>query len=215
MSGESLLAKYQLCAHLVDMPSRTLSISSICGVDRLVEQAQNEDELPFWADLWPAAVGLAAYLWHCDLQSASVLELGAGPGLPGIAAAACGAQVMQTDFMPAALELAQHNAAANQVDGIAWALADWRCFPIKKRFAWVIGSDIAYEPLVHEHLFNVVCRYTAPDGRFVLADPGRAPALRLIDRFVSAGWRWDVDQSTVPWENRQVKIDIHLLQPPQ
>jgi predicted nicotinamide N-methyase len=196
------LGKYALCIHDVDMPGRQLHISSISGVDRLVEQAENEDQLPFWADLWPSAVGLASYLWSKDLQDASVLELGAGPGLPGLAAALRGARVLQTDFIPDALELARHNAACNKVTGMEWALADWRDFSIDGRFTWVIGSDIAYEPSVHEHLFQVVSRSIAVNGCFVLADPGRAPALKLVDLFVTAGWRWEIGEITVPWEGR-------------
>jgi predicted nicotinamide N-methyase len=215
MSKMSILSgKYHLCEHQVDMLGKNLVISSVVGVDKLVDEAVTEDDLPFWADLWPSAIGLAQYLWAETLEGVQVLELGAGPGLPGIAAAIRGATVLQTDLRPEALELARHNAEQNNVAAICWEQADWRDFQINRVFPLIVGSDIAYEPVVHPCLVDVVCRCTAPQGRFVMADPGRAPALSLVDRFISLGWGWQVEEVQVPWETRNVVIHLHILTNP-
>ena len=73
---------------------------------------------PFWAIAWPAALVLARHiLKHRHLVAGkTVLDLGCGSGLAGIAAARSGAhRVIANDIDPVALEIAQRNAAANAV----------------------------------------------------------------------------------------------------
>jgi hypothetical protein len=48
------------------------------------------------------------------LRKRRVVELGAGPGLPGIVAALCGARVVLTDMQPTLNEICAPNAEANQ-----------------------------------------------------------------------------------------------------
>ncbi len=66
-----------------------------------------EDErLPYWAELWPSAIGLAHYLDRdVSLRGKHVLELGCGLGLLGVIAARDGARVLCTDYEPDALAL--------------------------------------------------------------------------------------------------------------
>jgi predicted nicotinamide N-methyase len=73
---------------------------------------------PYWASVWPAAVVLARYiLSHPDLVlGRTVLDLGCGGGVAGIAAARAGAsRVIANDIDPIALEIAIKNFAANGV----------------------------------------------------------------------------------------------------
>ena len=66
--------------------------------------------------VWPAAVMLGRWLWcHRQLVSGQrVLELGAGVGTAGLAAAACGASlVVLTDINEAALQCARSNCTRN------------------------------------------------------------------------------------------------------
>ena len=65
--------------------------------------------------LWPAALLLSAWLMEtrAELAGLRVLELGAGPGLPGlsVAAAAEPSRVFLTDFNPPTLSNLQHNVS--------------------------------------------------------------------------------------------------------
>ena len=55
------------------------------------EQRFEEDEfLPYWAELWPSGVALAGYVATLDLAGRRVLELGCGLALPSFAAALAG-----------------------------------------------------------------------------------------------------------------------------
>lgn len=69
--------------------------------------------------VWPASLLLADWVVHtqkhegnsCPLKT--VLELGAGVGLPSLVAASCGADVLLTDINLPALELAERSLQAN------------------------------------------------------------------------------------------------------
>src|SRR3954452_21016815 len=80
----------------------------------LDEHAFEDDEfLPYWAELWPSGVALARAIAARALRGARVLELGCGLGLPSLAAALGGGRVLATDWSPAALDLLADNAARN------------------------------------------------------------------------------------------------------
>jgi predicted nicotinamide N-methyase len=75
-------------------------------------------EVPFWALVWPAAQLLARVLqtepaW---VRGKTVLDLGCGGGVAGIAALRAGAaRVIAHDLDPVALAVAAQNATANAV----------------------------------------------------------------------------------------------------
>jgi predicted nicotinamide N-methyase len=106
------------------------------------EEAFADDEfLPYWAELWPAATALAAAL--PDVEGLSVIELGAGLGLPSLVAAACGARVTATDWSQDAVELLRENAARNglELEVERW---DWRDARAD-RFDLALAADVLYE----------------------------------------------------------------------
>nr|KAI8765758.1 methyltransferase-like protein 23 isoform X1 [Biomphalaria glabrata] len=79
--------------------------------------------------IWPCAPILAQYVWqNKDLvRTQSILEIGAGTGLPGIVAAKCGANVILSDSntKPLSLDLCRKSAELNglknvTVCGITW-----------------------------------------------------------------------------------------------
>src|SRR3954471_9299348 len=67
--------------------------------------------LPYWGSLWPSAIALSHEIAGRPgaFRGRSVLELGAGVGLPGIVAATLGARVMQTDRDELSLHLCKRN----------------------------------------------------------------------------------------------------------
>ncbi|HSD79611.1 MAG TPA: 50S ribosomal protein L11 methyltransferase, partial [Solirubrobacteraceae bacterium] len=96
------------------------------GEALLDEHAFEEDEfLPYWAEMWPSSIALARALAPRSLGGRRVLELGCGLGLPSVVAALAGADVLATDWAPDALAFAARNARANGVAirtaRVAWA----------------------------------------------------------------------------------------------
>lgn len=165
--------------------------------DRFVSDPDNR--LPYGAALWPAALALAHDLAGraAALRGRAVLELGAGCGLPGIAAAALGARVLQTDRNELALHLCQQNGARNRLAGIGYRRADWVEWPDLGTFDWIIGSDVLYADALHEYLRHIFETNLAPGGRVLLADPYRRTSMALLERMEAEGWtaahaRWSI-----------------------
>ena len=73
-------------------------------------------------DLWRGATALASALEGEDVAGGTVLELGAGCGLPGLLAAKLGAsRVFLTDKDPVVLEALRFSVAANFLENVAVA----------------------------------------------------------------------------------------------
>jgi predicted nicotinamide N-methyase len=111
--------------------------------DELIdEQAFERDEfLPYWAELWPAALALAAAL--PDLSELRVCEVGCGLGVPSLVAAQRGAEVTATDWAPEAIELLRDNASRNGL-ALRAEVRDWR-EPWDERFDVALAADVLYE----------------------------------------------------------------------
>jgi len=106
------------------------------------ETAFEQDEfLPYWAELWPASTALAAAL--PEVAGLRVVELGCGLGVPSLVAAARGAEVTATDWAADAVDLLRENAARNGLE-LRAEVHDWR-EPWPERFDLVLAADVLYE----------------------------------------------------------------------
>lgn len=147
--------------------------------------------VPYGVALWPAAIALAHEIATRpeEFRGRSVLELGAGTGLPGIVAASLGASVTQTDRQELALHVCQLNGERNGAARVEYRLADWTDWRDDTRYDWVIGSDVLYADSLHPHLRRIFETNLAPGGRVLLADPYRADSLLLLESMEAGGWR--------------------------
>ena len=178
----------------IDLAGRRLSLLRPPSADALIdEDAFDDDEfLPYWAELWPSGLALAQAVAALDLRGARVLELGAGLGLPSLAAALGGADVLATDWADDAVELLRRNAERN---GIALRAASVRWDepePLLREAPWslVLGADLLYERRNADQLLELLPRL---GGDVLLADPGRPFAKGFVER---AAERWDVATET-------------------
>lgn len=151
---------------------------------------------PYGAVLWPAAIALAHEVVSRPIAGARILELGAGTGLPGIAAAALGAHVVQTDRQKLALHVCQENAARNGVT-VEHRVADWTAWDDTTHYDLILGSDILYAEPLHPYLKLIFERNLAPGGTVLLADPFRSTSMSLLEAMESEGWQVALDKWTV------------------
>jgi predicted nicotinamide N-methyase len=150
----------------------------------LDEEAFGRDEfLPYWAELWPAALALARAL-PARLDGVRVVELGCGLGIPSLVAAARGARVTATDWAPEAIDLLRENAARNGLDVRAEA-RDWRDPPPAGRFDLALAADVLYE---HRNVDPVLAALARLAPEALLAEPGR-PYWGAFLRAAEGRWR--------------------------
>jgi predicted nicotinamide N-methyase len=155
--------------------------------DLIDEEAFDEDEfLPYWAELWPSGLDLARVVAGLDLARARVLELGAGLGLPSLAAALRGADVLATDWADEAVTLLRENAARNRialrVERVRWDEPE--LFVREAPWDLVLGADVLYEERNARQLLELLPRL---GGDVLLAEPGRPFARAFLER-------WDVEE---------------------
>ncbi len=216
-SEEGLLGlkrSYQLKQVELIINYHKIILAKVSNIDDLLERAVSADEIPFWAELWPASIGLAHFIFdnEQEFRGKDLLELGAGVGLSGIAAKLAGGRVVQSDFSIEALKFTEVNCLQNQVSAGKLLLADWRNFPSEiNGFEWIIGADILYEKTLHQNLINIFKQALKSGGSILLADPGRNYAKNFMVEIASSGWQ--VRQSTYPvvYEERTFPVDIYQL----
>lgn len=175
-----------------------------------------KDQVPYGLALWPAAIALAYEIAARagEFDTTAVLELGAGTGLPGIAAASLGARVVQTDRHDLALDLCRRNGARNGIRTITYRLADWASWDDDARYDWILGSDILYGHTQHPHLRRIFASNLAPRGRILLADPFRRMSIAILEALEGEGWtvrmnRWRLG------EGDPRPIGVFELRPPR
>ena len=173
-----------LIEEVFELAGRRVTLLRPPNADELIdEDAFDDDEfLPYWAELWASGVALAEVVSTLDLRGARVLELGAGLGLPSLAAALGGAKVLATDWAEDAVALLRANAKRNsirlRVKRVRWDEPE----PLLREAPWelVLGADLLYEERNAEQLLGL-CRSSAATSSSLI------PAARLRRRFSSAG----------------------------
>src|SRR5262245_44051511 len=157
----------------------TIELLRVADVDTLLDrlpriQFRPDERLPYWADLWPSALGLARYLWEAvDLQGMEVLELGCGMGLAGIAASRKGGVVTFTDYEADALAFTRYKAYRNGCTQAIIRHLDWHAPMLNQTYAVIMASDVLYERANFHPLVRLLEHALRPDGHFILAEPNR------------------------------------------
>ena len=198
----------------------TLTIDRPVSAEDLIDEDEFDDDerLPYWADLWPSGRVLADEIATRDLTGRRIVELGAGLGLPSLCAAIGGADVTATDWYAPAVAFIRHNADRNGAPLRALEV-DWRDPPaalMQTPFDLVIAADVLYETRNVEPLATLIPRLCANDGEVLIADPRRNDASALLERLSGAGWT--ISRRDVEFTGRRDEsgstIHLHLLTPP-
>jgi predicted nicotinamide N-methyase len=173
-----------LVEEVVPLADRELAVLRPRDSEALIDDhAFEEDEfLPYWAQLWPSGVALARAISGRALKGARVVELGCGLGLPSLAAARAGGRVLATDWSPTAIELlldnADRNGVALEAEVVSWT--DPAALLARAPFELVLAADVLYERRSVPVLSDLLPRL---GGEVLLADPGRPPLEAFLERF--------------------------------
>ncbi|MCF8009958.1 MAG: methyltransferase domain-containing protein [Clostridiales bacterium] len=185
------------------LPDKEIKLKIVSNVEALITDLEDEDKVPCWAEIWPAAEGAARWIWNNLFfeQGESMLELGSGLGLAGIICGLKGAKVTFSDYIPGALELASENAANNGVKDFNVFLGDWRQFNINQTFDWILCSDVTYDPKLNVYLLDILDNYLAENGSILVAHPGRS---------ASFGFMQDIEK-IAQWEKNNIKFPVTVI----
>jgi len=196
-------------------------------LDRLLDAAERDPEqnLPYWAELWPSGIALAGLVVReADLlRGMRILEIGCGLGITAIAALLAGANLLVSDYAPEALALCALNCLDQTGRAPEAIQANWRepdsAIARSGAFPLVLAADVLYEARDIEPLHELTTHVVAPGGALWLAEPGRAPAARFIDALKERGWTGPSERCAGPWPDPEdnckgVVVEIHRLRRP-
>lgn len=143
---------------------------------------------PYWAALWSAATPTAEAVLRASWPpGATVLELGCGVGLVGLAALVRGWHVTFSDYTPEAIRIALENARQNGYPQAQSLVIDWHN-PPRAAYDVILASDVLYNRGSHMPLLLAIEQLMSPRGVCWIGDPGRFVAREFVqaaaDRFL-------------------------------
>ncbi len=187
----------------------TLLVTRPADTDALLERATDDPEqnLPYWSELWPSGIALAAAILQDPefVRGKPVLELGSGVGITAAIALAAGADVLATDYAPESLLLTRITALRHCGLEPQTMRVNWRQpaadllgghlagYPV------VLAADVLYERRDIQPLLDLFDRTVAPDGVLWLAEPGRPPASIFLEEASRQGWSFTSSTWNGPW----------------
>lgn len=173
---------------IFSLTGREVKLLVVKDIEALVTNPDDEDNIPYWADIWPASRIMASYIWEeMEFAGAEVLELGSGLGLPGIVAGLKGAKVTFSDYKEDALEITLYNAGKNGVKDADTYLGDWRDFRLAKKFDWILGSDILYNPRLNPFAEKILLDNLKREGSLLITHARRPSTYEALERLKAAG----------------------------
>jgi predicted nicotinamide N-methyase len=146
--------------------------------------------IPYWAEIWPSSRAIAARLeQEGALSGRTVLDLGCGLGLAGIAAGRLGGRVTFADNHPDALAFARRNAVEAGLRDAEFLHVDWRFPQWARPFDRVLGADVIYDRAEHEPIADLLEILLADGGTAWLGEPNRESAKAFLNDWEARGRR--------------------------
>lgn len=195
----------------VTLGDRILSVvHPRAGEARLGDEAFGDEVvMPYWAEMWPSGLALGRALTGRSLRGARTLELGCGAlALPSIAASLAGGRVLATDWSTDGVAFATRNAQRSNAQ-VETAVCSWtEPELLESRAPWdlVLAADVLYEQRAADLLVDLLTRLVGARGSAWIADPGREPAERFLER---AEERFEIKRT----ESEAERVMIYRLRP--
>ncbi len=166
---------------------------------------------PYWAKVWPAALGLCQFLQSNlhYIQNKTVTELAAGLGLPTVFAAKFAAKVYSSDIEPAAVELIEQSVQYNRLVNVRCKIKSWNDFYGDITPDTLLLSDINYEPEAFEKLHEMVLYYLEHKCTVIISTPQRLMAKSFIEKLLP--YCVQQEEETVSINETETVISVFVL----
>ncbi len=202
----------------------SLLVTRPADIDALLEGATTDPEqnLPYWSELWPSGIALAAAILQAPemVRGQSVLELGSGVGITAAIALGAGADLLATDYSPESLLLTKITALRHCGREPRTMRINWRqpgadlLGALPAGYPVVLAADVLYERRDIQPLLDLFDRIVAPGGLLWLAEPGRPPASIFLETASRQGWSFSTSTWNGPWPDpgdADVVARVHQL----
>ena len=185
-----------------------LKVQDLESVLKGKDPFKNVSEFPFWIKLWESAMVLADVAATLPLGPGTrVLELGAGLGAPGLAAAAKGFSVTLSDYEQIILDFQRLSAAKSGLT-VDIACVDWKNPPDLEPFDAMLGAEVLFREDLMGPLMGVFEKLLKPDGTIYLAhDIRRQTLYKFLDM---AKDQYKIMVKKIPLQDDDEEITVML-----
>ena len=184
----------QLQTFIIDDQSLEIFIPQAEAVE---ETYLHNKEAAYWAQVWPASIGLCRFLKEHPhyITDKTVLELAAGLGLPGLYIAPQAKQITITDRDALAVKCVKQSATYLQTQNVYTAVLDWKNAVQLPLPDTLLLSDVNYEPAVFDELLKVLEHFLYNKVSIIISTPQRLVAKQFINSllpYCSLQWNCNV-----------------------
>jgi predicted nicotinamide N-methyase len=160
---------------------------------------------PYWAKVWPSATALHNVLQkHPSLiRDKTVLELGAGVGLPALMIADITNSIQISDYNLDAVELLRKNIEHLELENADALKLDWNALPETIHPEVIILSDVNYDPTQFETLTKLIEKFIHQGSTVILSTPQRimaSPFVQKLEGYIIERHEALVDENGIPKE---------------
>ncbi|MDR3630124.1 MAG: methyltransferase [Desulfocapsaceae bacterium] len=208
--------KYTLTFDKLKVGERTVRILKAADLEEVLagkDPFADVSEFPFWIRLWEAALVLSYVLCsQPERQGRTLLELGAGLGAPGLAAAAAGFEVTLSDYEEIILDFQRVSCAASGLSGVRPILLDWLAPPADlPLFDVIAGAEVLFRKEFLQPILTILKTYLKPDGVVYLAHDARRKCLPQFLEIAREDFDIAVGRQTMKTSRGEVAILVNCL----
>ena len=210
----SLSRRFRVVETRVQIADRALDILHPASAEDLIDEKdfEQDERLPYWAELWPSARVLAEWVLRMAGERRSLLELGCGAGLVATCASLAGFSVVVSDYYEDAISFAQVNAWRNAAPTPKGRMLDWRNMPANPgRYDVVLASDVLYERPYGGLVASVLGATLSDHGVAWIADPGRVARDSFVRALAPLNLRV-TDRTKIPFSEGTIRQTITVLE---
>lgn len=208
-------AKYSLTFDSLKVSGNTVRILKVADLEEFLEGKDplaDVSEFPFWIRLWDAAMILSYVLGaQTETKDKRLLELGAGLGAPGLAAAAAGFDVTLSDYENIIMDFQKVSAAASGLTNVEFSHLDWLNPPEIEPFDVLAGAEILFRDEFFEPLLNIFRTCLKPDGMIYLAHDSKRQSLGKFLKIAQADFDIALKEQSFIRDGKKITVIVNRL----
>ncbi|MCC6289712.1 MAG: methyltransferase [Chitinophagaceae bacterium] len=153
------------------------------NAEAVLRQYANNKESAYWAQVWPASIGLCNFLHEYPhyIEGKNIMELAAGLGLPGLYAATIAKHVAITDREEQAVACLQQSITHLQLQNAHAVAMDWKDAVHAPLPDVLLLSDVNYAPAVFGELMHALEYFLQNKVPVIISTPQRLVAKPFIN----------------------------------
>lgn len=217
----SIKEQYALTFDKIKIQGNTIRLLKVADIEEYLggkDPFENVGDFPFWIKLWDSALILSYLLSSLpedNKQEKSVLELGAGLGAPGLAAASVGFNVTLSDYEDIILDFERVSAAASGLKNVDVKFLDWLKPSELKQFDILAGAEIVYKEEFFEPLLHIFKTCLKPGGAIYLAHDARRQNLPNFLKLAEKDFKIAINKQEIKKVDGKQTILVNCLRPKQ